>query len=633
MLQSIRDRASGIVAYVIIILISIPFALWGINEYFGGGQDLIAAEVNGNEIPMRAFSSEFQQRQRSLRSMFGNRLPSQYSDDAIKDAVIGELVRRELVREEVERSGYRVSDEVLAETIRSIPAFQVDGSFDPGRYDQLLQAQRRSKAEFEAGLRQQIRVGEFEDGIRDTAFLTRSEAADYERLKNQQRDLAYLLFEADKESARSQVTEAQITEYYKANTERFMTPERVQLDFVQISEGEIQSQVGVDEETLQAQYEDQMDRYVSPEERRARHLLIKAEGKGGDAANDAAREKAIEVRNRLAAGEDFKQLAAEFSGDDLTSEIGGDLGFLVRGDMSPEFDKVLFELDRDEISQPVQVDGGFDIIQVTEIKPSEQKSFEQVRDQVEQDYRQREAERRFVEMTERMLTLAYEQPDSLEPVSESLGLPVRKSEWITRDGGEGIGSEPVVREAAFSEEVYGQSRNSDLLELPDGSVLVLRVATREASKVAPLDEVRGEIVDSIAQETAAAQAKERGNAAMLEIRGGADPASVAASSGARFEAPGHIRRTAPKVDSRIRVSAFSLPAPAEGASSVDGVEMSDGAFAVVVLRGIREESAQKGEETAAGADAVVRAYGSRELNAAIGALEEDAKVRIFRENL
>ncbi|MEA3412869.1 MAG: SurA N-terminal domain-containing protein [Pseudomonadota bacterium] len=633
MLQSIRDRASGIVAYVIIILISIPFALWGINEYFGGGQELVAAEVNGNEIPMRAFSTEFQQRQRSLRSMFGNRLPPQFSDKVIKDAVIGDLVRRELVREEVERAGYRVSDEVLAGRIRSIPAFQVDGTFDPARYDQLLQAQRRSKAEFEAGLRQQIRISEFEDGIRDTAFMSRQEAADYQRLTNQERDLAYLLFEADPGSAASQVTEEQIGGYYTENAGLYKTPERVQLEYVQVSEGELQAQVGVDEDTLRALYEDQIDRYVSPEERRARHILIKAEGKGSEGGEEAAGTRAAEIRDRLVAGEGFEQLAGDFSDDDLTSATGGDLGFLVRGDMNPEFDKALFDLDLDEISQPVQVDGGFEIIQLAEIKASEQKPYEMVRGQVEQDYRQREAERRFVEMTEQMLTLAYEQPDSLDPVVESLGLPTRKSGWITRTGGEGIGAEPAVREAAFSEEVYGQSRNSDLLELPDGTVLVLRVAVREESRVRPLEDVREDIVATIAHEESKKLAKQRGNAAMLEIRGGGDPESVAASNGARFEVPALIRRDDPKVDTRIRSSAFRLQAPAEGAPTVDGVEMPDGAYAVVVIRGIREDSTDEEVGGAGRSSAVVGAYGSRELDAAIRALETDAKIRIYRDNL
>ncbi len=635
MLQTIRDRASGVVAYAIVILISIPFALWGINQYFGGGDTLVAAEVNGDEIPLSVFTSRYQQQRRYLRSVMGGRLPPGYDEAALKRNVIHGMVREALLAEDLERAGYRVSDAELARFIASLPAFQNNGHFDRQRYERVLQSQRRSKAQFEAELRAQLRKAQFEDGIRQSAFLPKPLQQEYLRLKGQQRDIVYFVIPADKEKAREQITEAQIESYYRDHPGRFQTPERVKLAYVELDEAALQEGLEVDEAALRQFYEEQADRYVRPEERHARHILIKpqvAEGAGAAESREQARSQARGLVERLRRGEDFAALAREYSQDRLSADSGGDLGGIARGDLDPKVDQALFALAVDEISDPVETAGGFEILQVLKVKPAEQQPFEAVRERVEREYRQRLAERRFISMAEELLTLSYEQSDSLEPAVQALGLPLRTTDWVSRETGEGIAASPKVREAAFSEEVLRGGRNSDLVELSDTHVLVLRVAEHEPAQARPLEAVREEIRDILAAQAAREAALAAGRSAVERIRQGTPPGQVAGDQGLGLEEPGFVPRDQSRLPRQVLLKAFSLNKPAAGAISAAGTQLPDGGYAVVVVRGVREGKTEPGDETPTSARQA-QGYGTRELEAAYAALEAGAKVRIFQENL
>jgi peptidyl-prolyl cis-trans isomerase D len=635
MLQTIRDRASGVVAYAIVILISIPFALWGINQYFGGGDALVVAEVNGNEIPLSAFTSQYQQQRRYLRSVMGGKLPPGYDEAALKQNVIRGMVREALLAEDLERAGYRVSDGELARFIGSLPAFQDNGHFDRQRYERVLETQRRSKAQFEAELRGELRRSQFENGIRQSAFLPQPLQREYLRLKGQQRDIAYFVIPADVAKAREQITEAQIESYFKDHSGRFQTPERVKLAYVELDEAELLEDIDVDEAALRQFYEGQADRYMKAEERRARHILVKpkvAEGEGAVQAKEQAREQALELVERLRKGEDFAALARQHSDDQLSAPSGGELGVIARGDLEPNVDQALFGLAVEEISDPVESAGGFEILQVLEVKPAEQQPFEALRDRVEREYRQRLAERRFIDMADELLTLSYEQSDSLEPAAQALGLPTLTTGWVTRQGGEGIAANPKVREAAFSEDVLQAGRNSELVELSDTHVLVLRVAEHESAQTRPLEAVREEIRDILARETARKSALETGRAAVAQIRQGVPPGQVAEGHGRAVEELGFVPRTEANLPTQVLLKAFALNKPAAGEISAAGAQLPDGGYAVVVVHGVREGEADPGDGTAA-ASRQAQGYGTRELEAAYTALEAGAEVRIFQENL
>jgi len=634
MLQSIRDRASGVIAYVIVILISIPFALWGINQYFGGGGNLVAAEVNGKEIPVSAFINRYQEQRRYLQSMLGGQLPPGYSEESLKKDVIRSMVRDELLREELDRAGYRVSDQLVFDYVRSLPVFSTDGHFDPERYSRILEAQRRPKAQFENEVRQQLRRTQFEQGVKTSAFVPPATAEAYAALDGQQREAEYFLIKVDSNAIREAISDDEVAAYYKEHKSSFLTPERIKVAYVALSQENLEKRVSVDEEQLRAFFQDQADRYAKLEQRHVRHILVKsqAEGDAPGAAKEAARKRAEEGLRELRSGRDFAELAKEYSGDTLTADKGGDLGWVVRGDFGPKVDEVIFALQPGTYSEPVETPSGWDIFEVLEVKPRTQRPFEEVRSEVERDYKRHEAENLFEDLTERLATLSYEQAGSLEPAADALGVPIETTDWFERDKGTGVAELPAVRAAAFSEEVLNEGRNSELIETAPGTVLVLRIADHEPPAPRPLEEVAQQIRATLARKTAREQAMQRGQAAIKRLKAGESPEVVAQTYGAELKKTGFVSRHTKDQPAYLVSKLFTLPPPSPGQPVIDGVPTPDGAYAVIVLTGLREGAVDDQERQSA-ADRLTAAYGPAELKAIVDSLVEHAEVRIYDQNL
>jgi peptidyl-prolyl cis-trans isomerase D len=235
-------------------------------------------------------------------------------------------------------------------------------------------------------------------------------------------------------------------------------------------------------------------------------------------------------------------------------------------------------------------------------------------------------------MVEQLLTLSYEQPDSLTAAAEELALEVKTTSWVTEKHGEGLAADSKIRQVAFSEEVLKQGRNSDLVELADGHVVVLRIEQHEDAKPKTLEEVDEEIRSAIANDKARGRAATQGKQAVDELRSGSDISVEAKKINAQLQEPGLINRENKQVSEPILNKAFVIKKPVEGAISVGGVQLVNGDYAVIVLRSIQENpQIDEDKETLVKQQAVE--YGSRELEAVFKTLETGADIRIMRENL
>ncbi|MGH8503677.1 MAG: SurA N-terminal domain-containing protein [Gammaproteobacteria bacterium] len=625
MLTAIRDRVSGWIAYAIVFFISLTFALWGIDQYFGGADERVAAEVNGVEIPMDAFSYRLQQERRYLQQAYGGEFPGGQNDAVLKQMVIQGMTRAEVLQQEAQSSGYRVSDAVLLSELGGMEAFQTNGQFDPQRYEQLLMAQQQTKAGFEENLRRQIGLSYFEEGISRSAFLPSSTRQQLLRLQNQRRALEYFTIPADPRKV--EISDEAIADYYEANGQSFQSPERAKLAYIDLSEKALTQSLDVDEKALRAFYHSQAEQYTEPEERRARHILIKASGK-----SEAARKQASELASRAQAGEDFAELAREHSDDTLSASEGGDLGLIVRGDMDVSFEDALFALEKGETSDPVKTDLGYQIIQLVDIKPARRDPFAQVRADVERDYRRQRAQEAFVERAEQLETLSYEQSTSLEPAAEALGLEVHQSGWVTRAQGSGIAGERKIRNAAFRDDVLNAGRNSDMIELSPGRAVVVRVIAHQRAKAKPLDAVREEIREILAMRAARKQAAEAGQQALAALRDGKKIAAIAKQRELELQSPGLVERTDAALPRPIIEKLFVLNKPSSGGSTFGGVVLPDG-FAVIALSDVEAGDAKQAAAFAGPASDPEARYGERERDAAYRALEAGAEIEIMRENL
>ncbi len=221
------------------------------------------------------------------------------------------------------------------------------------------------------------------------------------------------------------------------------------------------------------------------------------------------------------------QLAREFSQDPGSVATGGDLGMVSRGMFDPAFDKALFGMRRGEISAPVRTQYGYHLIKLNKIALPEVPSFAALKAELEKQAREAKADELFAEAIDKLDTAVYEAPDLKEPAAK-MGRSVQESPAFSRSGGRGIAAERKVVEAAFSEDLIKEGRNSQGIALADGTVAWVRVKQHVPAAVRPLAEVTADVRNQVLLEKAAAKAKSVAASVVKALGSGASLADVAA---------------------------------------------------------------------------------------------------------
>lgn len=627
MLQSFSDRIrkSRWLGYLIVGLISIPFALWGIQSYVGGGSTDAAAEVNGERIPVYQVQRMASQQRQQLRQRLGGQLPEGFSEQLFREQALNQLIERELLRQAAAEAGFRVTDDTLRRNIREQEMFRRDGRFDPELYRRILSQAGLSTQQYEADVRAGYRIEQLRRGIVNGGFVLPGEARENARLMHEERDLLMLVHPRSAAESSVELTEDDLRSYYEQNQSDFRIPPQVRAAYIELDMKILQSQIDVSEQELREHYQANQDRYAGREERVAAHILLEVDTDAGPNAEEEALEEARALRDRLKEGADFAELARQYSDDAGSAEQGGRLGPITRGSMVEAFEKALFGLEREgAISEPVRTPYGYHLIRLIDVRKGESHSFEQVRDEIERDIRRRRAERLFYDRVELLRNTAYEQPGSLEPAAEATGLEIRQTDWFSRGRGEGIAANEAVRAAAFSAEVREERLNSDLVELGERRVVVLRVAEERPARPKPFEDVRAEVEKRLRNERTARLLDQWTETTLNRLDGGAEPAELAAGP-VTLEEPGWVGRGSQQLDPAVRQAAFGLPAPGDDARTYAPATLQEGDRAVVIVRGSRLPAVE------AGAVAEVRrqrlqAVISAEIGAYLAALREDADI-------
>ncbi len=588
MLQSIRDRAQGWLAWIIVGLIIVPFALWGIQEYIGAGTKVNVATVNGVDITQQHFQRVYDQQRQRLRTLLGGNFNSQ-DETRIKQTVLDNLIRDEVVRQTAEGLKLRVSNTQLAQELSAIPQFQENGRFSPQLFQQALRAQGLSAEGLESQLRQGLLTQQLNSGVVVTSIITPAELERAIRIKNQQRDIGYLLLPWVNFKEGVNPDEGAVQKYYEQNREQLASPEQVSIEYIELSAHALASQITPDEQELHKLYDEHAAGYATPEQRRASHILISVDKAADEAAVTAAKAKLEEIRQRLIKGEDFAKVAKEVSQDPGSAAQGGDLGFFGKGVMDKTFEDRAFSLKVGELSESVRSAFGFHIIKLAEIKPAISKSFAEVRPDLVKELQQRKAQQLFFEKTEPLTNLSFENPDTLTVTSKELGLPIQSSALFDRKGGEGIASDPKVVMTAFSNDILKRGFNSEPIEIGENRLVVLRVKEHKAAAQRALEEVRPTIVEQLRTEMAQAKARAAGEAFMGRLKKGEEAAAIAKEYQVEWTKPGLIGRGEAKLNPQIVRAAFSLNKPAKDAPpSVGGERLESGDYAVLALYAVRE---------------------------------------------
>ncbi len=581
MLQRIHDSLGKWVVVIVLGLIAFSFIFWGVD--FGlTGATTFAARVNGEDVPLVDFDRELQARQNQYQTIYRAELPEDVRRE-LRRAVVEDLVRSTALKQRVEEQGYRATDARVTQSVREIAAFQIDGEFSLEVYQGTLANAGLSPTAFEESQRESLEVGDLTDGIADSTFLTPAEFRRYIELYNQRREVAYALFDIAAFSADVTIDDAAITSRYENNQASYQTAETVDLEYIELALADIAATVELTEEELRAAYEAEPERFQTTEERRASHILIEV----ADGEEDAARATAESVAARVKGGEDFAAVAAEVSADAGTKTQGGDLGWIGRGMLVGPFEDALFAMQAGEISAPVRTEFGFHVIRFDELRAGEVQSFEAVREELAAETRTRQAESEFYDRANELGEAAFDAYSELATVASSMNLPIKTLMGFPRSGDTGaFTNSAAVVQAAFAEEIVDNGRNSELVELAEDHVLVLRVAAHHVPTTKPLDEVREQIREELTRESAQTRSEEAAEAFLMALEQGGDPAELAAASGGTFMPAAWVTRTDAAVPTEVLSAAFGMPKTAAGAAQREIIALANGGQAVIVVTGV-----------------------------------------------
>src|SRR5258706_8628862 len=560
MLQSIHDKLKGWLAGVVLSAIGLVFVFWGINWTLSAPN--YAAKVNGIEISSSEVREAYQ-RQLAQFERQANGTIDEVTRNQIKRHVLDQYVNTEALVTRADDLGYRVSDDELIKAMSQVPAFQVDGKFDRLHAIAVLRAQGRSIAEIEDLIRRDVKLRQLDTALSSSSFVTGSELKQLRARTQQKRELSWFIVSAAKSTAEATADDAALKAYYEAHKADYMTPETVNLRYLEISTAQLESKVSVNDAQLKAYYEEQKaktpERFTQAERRRVRHILLQV----ADPKEDpAAKAKAESILKRAQGGEDFAKLAKEFSQDTGSAGQGGDLGFSERKAWVAPFGDAAFSMKEGEIRGPVKTQFGYHILKLEGIQPTAVKTFEEGRAELEAEYRRNEGERLFNNAQDQLADAALQNTTDIDVVARKAGLTVHDIPNFSRtDGGGELGKAAPVLTAAFSQDVL-DGRLSPIVEVEKGRGVVLRAPDHKRPQQKPLDAVRTEVVAAWKKQRGAELAAAAAADAVKRLTAGESWDAMVKSAGATAPPAKFIARSNQEVPLEIRTTAFGQPKPA-----------------------------------------------------------------------
>jgi peptidyl-prolyl cis-trans isomerase D len=561
MLQAIHDNLKGVFAMIILGVLAVVFIFWGVEFVSVGGLTATKGiEVNGQDVNVSEVQQAYQDQVTQYQVATGGMDLPEDVREQIKQDVIEGAVANELIRQRTAEQRFRATDRDVLELLQQVPAFQVDGKFSKDAYYAALRSANIEPAYFEAQQKQMVAARFLDRGLFASAFVLPGEFEQREALLNESREVAWVVLPTERFLADVQADEAALAAWYEEHKADYRTAEQANLQYVEISLDDLAASVQVTEDALHSYYDANVDRYRAPERRRVRHILIASDG--DDAAAEA---KARSAYDRAVAGEDFAELARELSQDPGSAAQGGDLGWADRETFVGPFADAAWSMNEGEIKGPVKTQFGWHVLKLEGIESSAIPSFEEMRPQLEAEYRRAESERLFGDLQEQLDTEAFEAGGDLQRVADSLALDIRSVEGFTRQGG-ALGSSPELIKAVFDPEVLNGSQLRTV-EVAPGKVVALKVVAHQPPRDRPLDEVREQAAAAYAAEQARKAAGQRAVELAAELRGGADwekvtaqwiPKDVTDPSSARLR---FIRRGEPAVPPAVSTAAFKAAGP------------------------------------------------------------------------
>ena len=513
---------------LILLLILPSFVVFGIQGYssMSEGGNATVAKVAGQAITQAEWDASHQEQVQRVRQQVPNVDPKLLDGPEARAETLDSLVRQRVLLTAADKLHLMVSDERMHRLFVSDPQFAMLRNADNSINKDLLAAQGMSLPGFEARLRQDLSVQQVQGGIVGTVLAAKSPVAQAIDAFLQRREVLFTRFDAKDYVAKVKPTDADIEAFYKSHENDFRAAEQATIDYVVLDLAVLKKGIAVPEDDLKKYYTENASRYTAAEERRARHILIKADKAAAPDVKQKAKARAeallAEARKNPAG---FADLAKKNSDDPGSAAQGGDLDFFGRGAMVKPFEDAAFAMKPGEIGNVVESDFGYHVIQLEAIRGGEKKPFEAVRAAIEDEVRQQLATKRWAEAAEQFTNTVYEQSDSLQPVIDKLKLEKRTA-IVQRNpapGASGALASAKLLEAVFGNDAVKNKRNTDAVETGSNQLASARVTQHQPARTLALAEVRDAVRQRLVVKQAESLARQEGEARLAQLK--ADPAS------------------------------------------------------------------------------------------------------------
>jgi peptidyl-prolyl cis-trans isomerase D len=598
MFDSIRNHQK-VLQFVLLLLIVPAFVFVGVSGYdrFLGSAEDVVAEVGSLKVTKQEFERARGQQMQQMRQVLGDQFdPSMLDSPAVRKEVLDGLIsQRALLADAVDKK-VMVSDGRLVQALeQAVPGLKKeDGSFNKELYKSMLMQQGLTEAGFEAQARKDLSIQTSPEALIRSAFVPKTVVDRLVSLQEQQREISELVLKPSDFLAQVKTTPESLKKYYEANIKQYETPESAKVEYVVLSSETLSSGVTVNAEEVKTFYDQNKSKFSVAEQRQASHVLVSS-----TKDKKAAQEKAEGLLKQIKAGGDFAAIAKANSDDPGSGAKGGDLGFFSRDMMVKPFSDAAFALKEGEISSVVESEFGFHIIKLTGVKGGGEKKFDEVKAEIEADFKKQKGAKLFSETSDQFNTLVYEQSDSLKPAADKLKLTVQTAEGVTRGGvpatagaKPSVLNNPKLLKALFSDDALVKKRNLESVEVSPGTLVSARIVEHKPSKAKPFETVENEVRGAVISDEARKLAVAGGEARVKEIKAKADTTGFTPARLVSRNAPAGLGQAA--LEAVYKASTDKLP-------SVIGVDLGPTGYAIYQVTKVVDPEAKRVDDLRASA--------------------------------
>ena len=494
MLEQIRSRTQTTFAKVILVIIIIPFALFGIDSYLSSvGNDVYIANVNGEPITSNELQKTQSQFIAQIKSQDESTDPGVFESIEFKKAVLEKLISNKLVSQAVKNSGFHISDKQVGTYIAGMPEFQSNGKFSQEQYDEVLKINNLTPKKFDISIKKDLGSQQLKGSLDRLVYTPKNKIQYLVDLTYQKRDVSIYELKQDNFKKKIDLSDTALNKVYEESKSSFIRPDQVKINFVIHSVAGIVPNIKISDEEVKNYFTNNLNRYQADQQRRAKHILFTLNPEMSSEEINKIKDKALNVLNDIKKNPKmFKDAATKYSQDTESAKNGGDLGFFSRGDMTKVFEDVVYSMSKNEVSDLVQTEFGYHIIMLTDIK-GKKADFKTVKNQIKGELIFNAALAEYGSSAEDFSNIVYERSESLQEVAKKFELKIEESEWLSFEDAKKFFNNEAFAQAIFDKNAIDEKKNIPAIEASPNNLVAARVVDFRPSTAKPFEEVKDKI--------------------------------------------------------------------------------------------------------------------------------------------